>query len=559
MATIYDSNEIQIFKFPQGGNPGDILMFDGEKSGKWVPFDVLDQLSYGVSWKPDVADPALTRVGNMEYHRTLPIQNNMRGCIVQPKNNKVMYYLNENDWRWREKQEGQYILTDVELSDVGTFTITHPLFTTYQYEKQWIKINNTACQIESIDIIEGTATLTLTPEQADAAEISAGTYNIELGAVLNGYDGEVMVEVPEFWIRSWDTDTKKEVRISPFKIDDSWEHQPKIYVGAYKDTVLNKVPSDWGYLSSLPINSAICVANSNTFCRGGDNNSNYDDYILIDPNRSHLGKPRTNISRNNMRTYMRNSNKEILSYLQYKRIMYWLYVIEYANFDCQLAFNNNLTSQGFKQGGLGNSITTINYTHWIYYNSNYPLNINGYTNDLGNNTNIKQLQIKTPHQKGGLADTLYTFYVPKWHGIENLFGDIHTNVDGIIIVPNSITQEGIYYNEIYVTDNPSFYNDSTISNMYRAGIEINNVEDSYIKEFDLGKTAEIIPIKSQSNSTQYKCDFHYCNLTSTEKRALILGGAAGNGALAGVGFFSSASSVGASYSYRGFRSIFSIK
>ena len=38
---------------------------------------VLDLLSYGVSWKPEVADPALTRVGNMTYHKTLPIQNNM--------------------------------------------------------------------------------------------------------------------------------------------------------------------------------------------------------------------------------------------------------------------------------------------------------------------------------------------------------------------------------------------------------------------------------------------------------------------------------------------------
>jgi hypothetical protein len=33
-----------------------------------------------------------------------------------------------------------------------------------------------------------------------------------------------MVEVPEFWIKSWDTDTRREVRITPTYIDDSWEH-----------------------------------------------------------------------------------------------------------------------------------------------------------------------------------------------------------------------------------------------------------------------------------------------------------------------------------------------
>lgn len=31
-----------------------------------------DLTSYGVSWKPNVGDPHLTRVGNMTYHKSLP-------------------------------------------------------------------------------------------------------------------------------------------------------------------------------------------------------------------------------------------------------------------------------------------------------------------------------------------------------------------------------------------------------------------------------------------------------------------------------------------------------
>jgi hypothetical protein len=34
-----------------------------------------------------------------------------------------------------------------------------------------------------------------------------------------------------------------------------------------------------------------------------------------------------------MRTYCRQSGTEIMSYLEYKAIFYWLYVIEYANFN----------------------------------------------------------------------------------------------------------------------------------------------------------------------------------------------------------------------------------
>lgn len=60
--------------------------------------NVLDIMSYGVSWKPNVADPKVTRVGNMSYHRTLPIQNNMRGCIAQMKDGvKIKYFLDPTD------------------------------------------------------------------------------------------------------------------------------------------------------------------------------------------------------------------------------------------------------------------------------------------------------------------------------------------------------------------------------------------------------------------------------------------------------------------------------
>ena len=68
-----------------------------------ISASVLDLMSYGISWKPNVGDPVLTRVGNMTYHKTLPIQNNMKGCIAQMKNGvKIMYFLNPTDWRDRK-------------------------------------------------------------------------------------------------------------------------------------------------------------------------------------------------------------------------------------------------------------------------------------------------------------------------------------------------------------------------------------------------------------------------------------------------------------------------
>lgn len=511
-----------------------------------IKVSVLDLMSYGISWKPNVADPIVTRVGSMTYHKTLPIQNNMKGCIAQMKDGaKIMYYLDPTDWRWRENPRGSVLKSQSLTVTAETYTLTNSIFSTFQYENQWVRINNIPCQVLVIDTSTNTATI-----KPDSA-IDAGTYDVELGAVLNGYDGEVMVEVPEFWIKSWDTDTQREVRISPSKIDDTWEHQPRLLVAAYHDTVLNSIPDNMGYLSTLESNSAISVMNTNSYCRGGNNSSTYDAYITTDKFRSMLGKSRTGISRATMRANARRAGKEILSYLQYKRVLYWLYFIEYANFNCQATFNSALTSEGYKQGGLGNGVTTVSGTYWNYYNGYNPLTPNGYTNEFGNGTNIKAMTIVMPTTSGGDPASSTTQYVPRWHGIENPFGDIWNNVDGIIINSSSIVENGKNYNEVYATDDPTLYSDSDYKSMKRVGIELN--EGGYVKEWDLGNTAEIIPRLNGGNTTQYKCDNHW-TIASTRLRTLILGGLASDGGTAGLGFFASAAGVGDAGAYIGFRS-----
>ena len=508
--------------------------------------EVLDLLSYGVSWKPNVADPVLTRVGNMTYHKTLPIQNNMKGCIAQMKDGvKIMYYLDASDWRWREETNARgHVLKSQTLTVTDSvYTIVNSVFSTLQYENQWVKINNVACQVTAIDTSTNTATLT--PDST----ITAGTYDVTLGAVLNGYDGEVMVLVPEFWIKSWDTDTQREVRVSPSKIDDTWEHQPQILVAAYHDTILNTVPTNMGYLSTLEANSALSVCNTNSYCRGGNNDSSYDKYLTTDKFRTMLGKPRTSISRSTMRADARRSGKEVLSYLQYKRILYWLYFIEYANFNCQATFNAALTSEGYKQGGLGVGVTSVNY--WNFYNGYNPLTPNGYTNEFGNGTNIKAMTMVMPTTSGGDPSSSTTQYVPRWHGIENPFGDIWNNIDGIIINSSSIVENGKNYSEVYATDDPSLYSDSDYKSMRVVGIELN--ERGYVKEWDLGDTAEIIPRLNGGDTTQYKCDYHWAN-AATGLRALQFGGDANTKNLVGLGAFNAAATMNSASTNYGFRS-----
>ena len=497
-----------------------------------------DLTSYGVSWKPNVADPHLTRVGNMTYHKSLPIQNNMKGCIAQMKYGaKIIYYLNHNDWRFKENPDYLY------NKQVIDNTITDDVFKDLKYEHQYIKINNNVLQVKSINTETKTASI---------EPIESGTYDIELGSCTNGYDGEVMVEVPEFWIKSWDTDTRREVRITPSYIDDSWEHQPHILVGAYKDTILNEVPTNMGYLSTLEVDSAVCICNIHDYCRGGNNDASYDQYITTDRFRSMLGKPRTNLNRIDIRIICRKSGKEILSYLQYKRIMYWLYVIEYANFNSQEEFNNTLTVEGFRQGGLGNGVTTF-AKYWSYYIKATAVTPNGYTNEFGNGTNIKAMVIST---NSGEYIFSTTCYVPRWHGIENPFGDIWTIVDGVIVKSSNIIKDGKRYNKVYATDDPLFYNDYNYNSMKLVGIQVN--EGTFIKEWDLGNTAEIIARLVGGDRTQYKCDQQWVTPDPSTNIGMFNGDAS-NSTAAGLGYFSSYNNAKVHNNYAGYRSSCVIK
>lgn len=554
IAFIEDSDQIwakgkYYSAIPKEGHESQILAWKASGEAKWEDlanvFTGLEEiLAYGVEWDTEVADPHLTRIGNMSLHKTLPIQSQLKGCIAQK--DKVIYWLNESDWRFRKEA----ITKSVELTVAGdVYTIVADVFNTLQYDKQWVKVDGVACQISSIDTSTNTATL-LVNDQLKALSLESGTKSIELGAVLNGYDGTVRVYCPNFYIKSVIDGTKRRVWISTGKIDNSYTHQPEILIDAYRSTVLNTVPTDMGYLSTLPVNSAISVVNTNTYCRGGSNESYYDQYLTTDPFRSHLCKPRTNINRATMRTYSRNAGSEMLSYDQYKNIFYWLYVIEYANFNCQEAYNEAVTAEGYKQGGLGDGVTTINSDHWDYYNRKNPLTLCGYCNELGNGTGLKTMTVVTPTIYNGKTQT-YNFSVPRWRGFDNPFGDIYTNLDGIIIQGNRKGNPWI----VYTTTDPNNYgdNESDKNAMEIAGHQIH--KDGYTKEFDLGEAAHIIPESVGGDTTKYKCDDNYTGDHSTNLRTLIVGGNVTGGASSGFGRFFSNYDVEGNYMYIGFRSV----
>lgn len=420
--------------------------------------NIKNILAYGVQWDTTKSTPDCTRIGNPELHRTLPIQESLKGCIF--KDGEVKYYLDPTDWTKKADGSGN--------------------------------------------------------------------------ALLDGTDGDVMVHHMKFYGYSEADGDLRRVWISTFKISDDWQEIPEGVVSAYR---LTTDASD----SSKVLGRS--VINTTAAFRGGANRTAYDAYLDTDPFRSDLGKPRTNISRSTFRTYARNNNLELLDYETYKWVFFWLPVIEYSTFDMQRAFNASLTTGGLHQGGLGPGVTNGDWNKWSSYNGNYPIVPCGYTNEFGNQSGVKDYTFPIID---GTTDPATSIQVNRYRGIEQPFGDVWTNLEGVL--SQYLTTDTLRH--YYITDDPEKYSDSDISQMRQ--IAAVDIDSNFVKEFVLGSHGEIVPLSFQRNPTQYKCDYHWDN-NDAALHTLMVGGAAHSGAVAGLGCLYSSAGVGYAWATVGFR------
>ena len=420
--------------------------------------NIKNILAYGVQWDTTKSTPDCTRIGNPELHRTLPIQESLKGCIF--KDGEVKYYLDPTDWTKKADGSGD--------------------------------------------------------------------------ALLDGTDGDVMVHHMKFYGFSEADGNLRRVWISTFRISDDWQEIPEGVVSAYR---LTTDASD----SSKILGRS--VVNTTTAFRGGGNRSANDTYLDTDPFRSDLGKPRTNISRSTFRTYARNNNLELLDYETYKWVFFWLPVIEYSTFDMQRAFNANLTTGGLHQGGLGPGVTNCDWNKWGSFNGQCPIVPCGYTNEFGNQSGVKDYTFPVIDNVTNPATSIQ---VNRYRGIEQPFGDVWTNLDGVI--SQYLTTDTLRH--YYTTDDPEKYSDSDVSQMRQ--IATVATTSDYVKEFVLDNHGEIVPLSFQGNPTQYKCDYHWDN-TDGSLHTLVVGGVAHYGARAGLSCLGSSNGVGGAWTIVGFR------
>ena len=393
--------------------------------------------SYGVLIDNNLSSPLVTRVGNLQLHKTLPIHSNMKGCLLLD-NGTVNYYLNPANWTKKA---------------------------------------------------DGTA------------------------SVLNGADGQVMVEIPEYWVMYRTIDAMKiEVRISERNLP-GYTLKPKRYVSAYKASLQrsnNKLSS---------------VINLTADFRGGDNNATNDAN-----SKTYLGKPVTGKNLTDFRTYARNraagTRWNCMTY-DVRKSLYWLFVIEYANLNSQAAVVGRNAITGYMDGGLGNGITNANETEWVNFNGYNPFVPCGASNALGNGSG----EVNYVAADFGGAGVNRTFTIPRFRGVESPFGDIWEWTDGILIDVKTDASGGT--STLYTSNTPANFSSVNFAAYSNKGLLPRAY--GWIKDIIFGTDSDILPLNVQGGgSNTYYCDYYWRNISWDGIRGVIFGGGAYDSSNAGL-------------------------
>ena len=396
-------------------------------------------------------------------------------------------------------------------------------------------------------------------------------------AVLDGTDGQVMVEIPEHWVKVTKDGSVITAQLSAVR-QPLWRHVTKYYISAYEATIDRT-------------NSKLAsVVNLTAQYRGGNNSSTHDN-----DGASLLGKPASASTMATFRTDARNRGASgEYKWNQYTWDahcdLYWLYTIEYATRNSQKAVNASLDANGYRQGGLGNGVSNLTSAKWNAFNSYYPFVPCGYTNSLGNATGEKAMVMPFEYDAGmanyageydaetectadkyyssgdllykciltntgeALTDTTYftavtrtTTMVNSYRGIENPFGHIFKWADGIKFNQHNI----------YICSDRSKYSSASAGTDYDLkGVKCST--DGYAKQMFIGTDlrGDIVPTAVGGGTTTYYCDYYYQANTPTTWYAAALGGFALYGANDGLSSLISNSSVSSSVAYYGSRLCF---
>ena len=386
---------------------------------------------YGVSWSETSSNPDCTRIGNMDMHRSLPIQSMMKPFAFncgQPHFKDQYVPVKEN-------------------------------FTSGQYSHN---VNDSLSQATN--------------------------------------DVNIMIKIPEFWYTDdYDFNTKTHNLKICQHAKSGWNHHKEAYVSAYELYNLN------GRAISKRENI-----------------------------------PTVNFTRANGRTWARANGFDgeakwnLYTYEEHRAICH-LFLVEYATRNSQKAVNTTLTSEGFRQGGLGSGCTTGTAT--INGATTYSFIPTGSSDSLGSGSGEVTVTIQQTDSSGHNTSTI-TRKCNRYRGIENPFGHVWKHTDDVISI------YGGGYRTWYKSIKPEqFANNKNTS--YKP-LTTATVVTGYKTEIRATPTCDFFAAACTNGSeSTYWCDYNWDN-TDTSEHCLLIGGNSVHGGGAGLFYLSSSGGVSSS-------------
>jgi hypothetical protein len=214
----------------------------------------------------------------------------------------------------------------------------------------------------------------------------------------------------------------------------------------------------------------------------------------------------------------------------------------------QLNVNDQLTAEGYKQGGLGTGATDVAIS--VNGASVYSVFTCGCTDSLGNGSGQITQQFSNTDAEGTVTSTV-TRKANRYRGIENPFGHVFKNTIDVIVHYNAET--GV--NDVYYTEDRTKFSDTLSNYEFKCStVTVNNwyKDLQYTPQFELF----VAPgTRTHNQSSSYFTDYTYPS-NSTANRTVFIGGSLGRGSAAGWFCLWSSSSLGNSSAVFGCRLVY---
>lgn len=297
---------------------------------------------YGIRWSESTN--VVERIGKSELHQTLPIQSQMRRCMLQDDGTVYKYISNSNPLQYEDGTSAHYDGSD------GQVMVEIPA---YHHE----------CGNETINGVQYNY-IKLYPD-------------VNLGV------------------------TSKKCYIGAFELiqDNPSNNSAKGCSVSMLDLSAMQITASTTSINATDIQY---LSNASTY-----RNYNYNNTDTTSVKCSY-GRPTTNRNRATFRSICarRGTNWSQQSWDAYNSLLR-LYFVEYATFNSQAAFNSTLDSNGYKQGGLGAGVTNVDSNDWNSFNRYNPFVPCGLTIGLGNNTGVVSYVFAAGEWKTGATLTTH--------------------------------------------------------------------------------------------------------------------------------------------------------